>query len=183
MPLLLIAGLGAVLLLPLVLLPLSVIQRYRVGTARRPARAWLATVNLVTFTCAATFAIAGAALAGLWIPRALLFSSAALAAGVLLGMLGVATSVWEHKDRTIYFTPNRWLVLLITGLVVTRLAYGVWRGWQAWVTYGAGGGWLAASGAAGSLAAGALVVGYGAGFWGGVRWRIARRRAASLMSV
>ena len=38
-----------VLVLPLILLPLSVVQRYRVGTARRPARAWVATLNVVGF--------------------------------------------------------------------------------------------------------------------------------------
>ncbi|MBA3270257.1 MAG: hypothetical protein H0T71_07060, partial [Acidobacteria bacterium] len=56
--------------------------------------------------------------------------------------------------------------------VTARLIYGVWRGWHAWQASGDDGSWLAASGAAGSIAAGAVVLGYYLVFWVGVKRRL-----------
>ena len=48
MPVLLVLLLLAfVVLVAIALLPLTLIQRYRVGTARRPARSWVVAINLV----------------------------------------------------------------------------------------------------------------------------------------
>jgi hypothetical protein len=55
--------------------------------------------------------------------------------------------------------------------VTARLAYGFWRGWQTWRAGVEGASWFAASGAAGSMAAGAVVLGYYLAYWMGVRWR------------
>ena len=68
--------------------------------------------------------------------------------------------------------------MLLTLLVLGRLLYGFWRAWTAFYTWG-GEGWAASAGIAGSLAAGALLVGYGLGFWTAVRWRLARQRAVA----
>jgi hypothetical protein len=173
----------AALLLPLVLLPLSVIQRYRVGTARRPARVWVANLNIGGFLLAAGVVVVTAGITALWAPSALPATSAGLCAGALFGLIGLSLSKWETRAGHLYFTPNRWLVGALTLLVVARLGYGAWRFWQAWVAWGGEAGWLASTAASGSLAAGALLIGYGLGFWSAVRWRIARRKAAMLMQI
>ncbi len=186
MPVLLVALLllGAalvVVLLFLVLLPLSLVQRYRVGTARRPARGWVATVNLVSVAISALLFLLVAGITGLWVPNALRYGAAGLLAGCLLGFLGVATSRWEATPGALHYTPNRWLVLAITLLVAARLAYGVWRGWYAWRVTPGEESWLAVAGVAGSLGAGAVVIGYYLTYWAGVRRRF-RRHAPRLPS-
>ena len=50
----------------------------------------------------------------------------------------------------------------------------MWRSWHAWHARVDDTSWLAASGAAGSLAAGAVVLGYYVAYWIGLRWRIGR---------
>lgn len=174
-PLLIVALVGLVLLVPLVLVPLSIVQRYRVGTARRPARAWVATLNVVGFLVSSCVIVLTASVTALWVPPALPAAAAALAAGVVTGVIGLWLSRWESFDGTLYFTPNRWLVTVLTLVVVGRLGYGAWRTWDAWASWGSQGGWLASAGVPGSLAAGALLIGYGLGFWSSVRWRIGQR--------
>ena len=163
-----------VVLAMVVLVPISLIQRYRVGTSRSRARSWLVTLNVVGISVSMVFFLAGAAVSNIWIPRALLSALAGAAVGATLGVIGLALTRWEHSSVALHFTPNRWLVLAITIAVSARLMYGVWRGWQAWQVTGDDGSWLAASGAAGSLAAGAIVLGYYLVFWIGVRRRALR---------
>ncbi len=182
-PLLIVALVGLVLVLPVVLLPLSIVQRYRVGTARRPARAWVATLNVVAFAVSTLVLVVSATVMSIWVPGALSAASAGVSGGLLLGVIGLSLSHWESNAGVMHFTPNRWLVGVLTLLVVTRLLYGVWRAWVAWGTWGAVPGWTTEAGIAGSVAAGALLIGYGVGFWGGVRWRIAKRRAARMRYV
>jgi hypothetical protein len=182
-PLLIVALVVVALLLPVVLLPVSVIQRYRVGTARRPARVWVANLNIGGFLVAAGVVIVTATITALWVPSALSATAGALLAGALLGLIGLSLSAWETRAGHLYFTPNRWLVGALTLLVVARLAYGAWRFWDAWLAWGGEAGWLTSTGTSGSLAAGALLIGYGLGFWSAVRWRIARRKAAMLMQI
>jgi membrane protein CcdC involved in cytochrome C biogenesis len=183
MPLLVLALLGLAFLLPLVLLPLSIVQRYRIGTAERPARAWVATLNVTGFTLSAGVIMVTSTVMALWVPRALPVTLAALAAGVVLGAIGLSLSAWENRAGIMYFRPNRWLVGVLTALVLLRLGYGVWRSWHAWMAWGGEAGWLSSAGVAGSIAAGALLVGYGLGFWVGVRWRISRRQSAGLRYI
>jgi hypothetical protein len=160
-----------------VLVPLSVVQRYRVGSRRQRARSWVASLQVAGFTLSAGLLVVGAAISSLWIPSALLAASGGLIGGVVVGAIGAAVSRWEHHDGVISFTPNRWLALSLAAVVAVRLAYGAWRVWAAWST-GAPAAWTGA-GIAGSMAAGALLVGYGLGFWVGVRWRITRQRPAT----
>jgi len=54
--------------------------------------------------------------------------------------------------------------------------FGLWRAWQAWDADAGDGSWLAAAGFSGSLAAGALVLGYYLAFWAGL-WVFARNAA------
>jgi hypothetical protein len=169
-----LAALLLALLAALALMPLSLVLRYRASTARRPARGWLAALNVGAIGFSAILLLAGAAVTSAWVPRAFSYAVAGMAAGGVLGLVGLALSRWEASERTLHYTPNRWLVLAILLVVTARLAYGVWRAWHAWHTTPAEDSWLVASGAAGSLAAGALVVGYYLTYWAGV-WRRFRR--------
>jgi hypothetical protein len=174
---------GLAFLLPLVLLPLSIGHRYRIGTAERPARAWVATLNVTGFTVSAGVIMVTSTVMAIWVPRALPVTLAALGVGAVLGAIGLSLSAWENRAGIMYFRPNRWLVGVLTALVLLRLGYGVWRSWHAWMTWGGQAGWLSSAGVAGSIAAGALLVGYGLGFWVGVRWRISRRQSAGLRFI
>ena len=171
--------LGVVLLVVLgfiALLPLALVQRYRAGTSRQLARAWLAAINLTGLAISIVFFIAGAAITSIWVPYALRYTLAGLAAGCLLGLVGLALTRWEPGARALHFTPNRWLVLAITLVVTGRVLYGFWRGWRSWHSAVDGGSWVVASGAAGALAAGAVVLGYYLTYWAGVRRRLSRHR-------
>jgi len=158
------------------LLPLALVQRYRAGTSRQLARGWLATVNVVGLAISIVFFLTGAAMTSIWVPYALRYTVAGLAFGGMLGVIGLALTRWERGSRSLHFTPNRWLVLAITLLVTARVLYGFWRAWQSWRSAIDGGSWVIASGAAGALAAGALVLGYYLTYWIGVRRRLTRHR-------
>jgi hypothetical protein len=177
-PLVALAAALFVVLALIVLTPLSLIQRYRVGTARRMARGWVATLNLLALSLSVVIFLASAAVTNIWVPQALSHSLMGLAAGCALGALGLAMSRWEATPSSLYYTPNRWLVLAITLTVTARVMYGIWRTWQAWRLGLDDPSWVAASGAAGSLAAGAVVLGYYIVYWAGVRRRLRRQLRA-----
>jgi hypothetical protein len=168
------------LILPLVILavialiPVSLIQRYRVGTARRLARRWVATLNLFLIGISVVFFLLGALITRFWVPEAVRFTLSGLLAGVVLGLLGIALTRWEPHPGALYYTPNRWLILGITLVVTARVLYGFWRIWEASRASLEQASLVAASGAAGSLGAGAIVLGYYLAYWSGVRRRIAR---------
>jgi hypothetical protein len=115
-----------------------------------------------------------AAVSSVWVPGAFAYSASGLAAGCVLGVAGLALTRWERNPEALHYTPNRWLVLTITLAVGMRLCFGLWRSWHAWHTSPQGESWLAASGIAGAMAAGALVLGYYLAYWVGV-WIQARR--------
>jgi hypothetical protein len=156
--------------------PLLLLLRYRAGTARRMARAWIATVNVVSLFLSAGLFIWIAAMTNFWVPRAFEYSLIGMLSGCLLGLLGLALTRWERTASAIYYTPNRWLVLLVTLAVAARMIYGLWRIWHAWHTTGHDTSWLAAAGIPGSMSVGALVLGYYLCYFAGIRWRIANPR-------
>jgi hypothetical protein len=175
----LIIGVAAALLAVLAaiaLMPLSFVIRYRAGTARRLARGWVAILNFLAVAFSAALLLFAAAVTSLWVPPALRSTLAGLAAGVLLGLLGVWGSRWEATPRSLHYTPNRWLVLAVMLVVAARLVYGFWRAWHAWRLAGDDASWLATAGVAGSLAAGAVVLGYYLAYWTGVWIRIKLHR-------
>jgi hypothetical protein len=45
----------------IVLIPISLVQRYRVGTRRQPVRGWLATLNVAAFALSTILFLVGAA--------------------------------------------------------------------------------------------------------------------------
>lgn len=155
--------------------PLVLVLRYRAGKMRRRARIWVATVNLVSIAVSTPLFLWVAAITSLWVPKAFIYSLMGLLGGSLLGLLGLALTRWEKTPQALHYTPNRWLVLLITLAVTTRLLYGLWRIWHAWRTSGPETSWLAAAGVAGSMAVGAVVLGYYLTYSAGVRWRLRAR--------
>ncbi len=176
MPLLLLAIIPIALLLAVALVPLSLVQRYRVGTARRLGRSWVATLNFVTFATSASMLLVVSGVMSLWVPRALPSALVGLACGCLLGLAGLWLTRWEPGRAALYFTPNRWLVLGLTLVISARLAYGLWRAWHTWSAAADDTSWLAAAGVAGSLGAGAVVLGYYVTYWAGVRRRVLWQR-------
>jgi len=157
-------------------MPFGLVQRYRVGKARRLGRRWVATLNFSIIVFSSGLFLWAAALANFWIPKAFLYSIAGFVSGGLIGLLGLALTRWEEKPRTLHYTPNQWLILVITLVVTTRLLYGFWRGWQAWNTSGPDTPWLVAAGAATSMGVGAVVLGYYLAYAAGVHRRLKRHR-------
>ena len=175
MPLLIaVALILAAFVFALVMLPFALVFRYRYGTRRRRARVWVATLNAFSLAISTTIFLISAAFTTRWVPYS--FSSAALglATGAILGLLGLLLTRWERDGPLLFYTPSRLLVLGVTLIVTVRLAYGFWRGWNAWRAAQDGTDWIAAIGIPGSLAAGAVVIGYYLVYWAGVRSRAAR---------
>ena len=136
----------------------------------------MATANVVSIGISVVLLVGTAAVTTFWVPRALTYTLAGIAAGGLLGLLGLALSRWEPSSHGLHFTPNRWLVLAILLVVTARIAYGLWRSWNAWGEAADTTSWLATSGVAGAMGAGAVVVGYYLVFWTGVRRRFRRHQ-------
>ena len=154
--------------------PLLLVLRYRAGTARRRGRRWVATINLVSMLVSAGLFLWVAAMTAFWVPKAIFYSLVGLLVGCVLGLVGLAMTRWEATPQALYYTPNRWLILVITLAVTTRLLYGLWRVWHAWRTAGPDTSWVASAGIAGSMAVGAVVLGYYLTYSAGVRWRLRR---------
>jgi hypothetical protein len=131
---LLLVPLALVLLLALFLLaiPLSLILRYRAGRARRLTRRWVATTNLVSLVVSIALFLAAAGVTSFWVPRALAYCALGLLGGGVLGLIGLLATRWEPTPRGLWYTPNRWLVLLVTLVVTARIGYGFWRAWHVW---------------------------------------------------
>ena len=160
----------------IVLMPLTLVQRYRVGTSRRQARGWLADVNAVGFALSALMLLAGAAITNIWLPQAFVHALAGVAIGWALGIVGLWLTRWEATASGLHYTPSRPLVLGIIVVITARLLYGLWRSWHTLGTFVDHETWLTHSGAAGSLAAGGVVIGYYLTFGIGVGRRLRRHR-------
>ena len=171
MPLLIVP---VILLAAVALIPVALVQRYRMGTSRQRARGWLAAVNVVGIALSAALFLASAWLTSVRVPGAFRYTAAGLAAGGVLGIEGLWLTRWEPAPGSLHYTPNRWLVLGITLVVVGRMLFGFLRAWHTWRTGMEGATWFAAAGVADSMAAGAVVLGYYLAFWIGVRGRLKR---------
>lgn len=172
MPFLLLALVLLVPLAVIAVMPLILMQRYRAGTARRLARPWVATLNVVAMALSAALFLLTAAVTSAWVPNAFTSAGLGLAGGCVLGGLGLWLSRWEPTPHSLHYTPNRWLVLAITLAVTLRVLYGFWRGWMTVRATADGTSVIAAFGVAGSLGVAAVVIGYYLAYGIGVRHRI-----------
>ena len=166
----------AVLALAVVLLPLSLVQRYRVGTRRRAARGWMVSLNLAGVALSTVLFMFSAAVMSPWIPGAFTYAAGGLLVGCAVGLVGLVLTRWEPEPGGLHYTPSRILLLGLSLVILARIVYGFWRSWHAWAAAADTSSWLAASGAQGSLAAGAVVLGYYIVYWTGVRRRLTRAR-------
>ena len=163
-----------VILAVIALIPISIVQRFRVGTARRLARGWVAGLNLFAVLFSIAFFVLAAFVTSRWVPEAMAYALMGLGGGAALGLIGLLLTRWEYVNGRLHYTPNRWLILAITVIVAARVFYGFWRSWEAWKASLDSLAWVTASGVATSMSAGAVVLGYYAIFWLGVRRRIRR---------
>jgi hypothetical protein len=162
---------------------LSLALRYRAGTARRQARPWVAGLNVWATSLSAVFFLTFALLLSFWVQSAFRFALIGMCFGGILGLAGLAMTRWERRREGLFYTPNRWLAVVITLAIAARFIYGWWRathsgssgppGDQHWL--------ITASGTQLSLAVAAGLVGYYLMYSIGVRLRLARhdRRSTS----
>ena len=137
------------------------------------------TLNLIGLLVSTVLFLLTAAVTSRWVSDAFRYALVGLAAGCALGVVGLVLTRWEPGSRSLYYTPNRWLVLGLTLIVTARICYGFLRTWHAWQAAYDHKSAIAASGVAGSLAAGAVVLGYYLTYWAGVRRRLRRHRSAA----
>lgn len=145
MPLVIVAFTLFVILAAIALTPLALVQRYRLGTARRRARGWSATVNVAGLVFSSALFLAGAGITSLWVPNALPLTLMGFVSGCLLGLVGLALSRWEPAP----------------GSLLTRRTVG-WCSQSRW-WYGQAGIWILAELACVAHHAGLWFVGGGVG--------------------
>src|SRR4029450_4992356 len=106
---------------------LSLALRYRAGTARRQARRWVASLNVCATSFSAVFFLSFPFLLSFWVGSAFRFALIGMAFGAILGLLGLAMTRWESQPGGLFYTPSRWLALLVTLAIAARFVYGWWR--------------------------------------------------------
>jgi hypothetical protein len=155
---------------------LSVALRYRAGTARRQARRWVTSLNVWATSVSAVFFLSFTFLLSFWVGSALRFALIGMCVGSILGLLGLATTRWESRPEGLFYTPSRWLALIVTVAIAARFVYGWWR-----ATHSGGAsvpgdqhGLITASGTQLSLAVAAGLIGYYLVYSIGVRLRMKR---------
>jgi hypothetical protein len=173
-PIILIALLFFVLLAVGGVVLLSLALRYRAGTARRQARRWVASLNVWMTSLSAVFFLSFTFLISFWLGTAFRFALIGMCLGAILGLLGLALTRWERQREGLFYTPSRWLALLVTLAIAARFVYGWWRathsssapGEQHWL--------VTASGTELSLAVAAGLIAYYLVYSIGVRLLVAR---------
>lgn len=174
MPVLLIPLLlSAMLVLWLVLLPLSLWQRYRYGKARRLARRWRMTLNAWSLLLSVAVFLFVSAVSTVWWPGSLAYATAGLGIGAIVGVFGLAVTRFESTPQGWFYRPNPWLALALTLLVAGRIAMGfvqLYRQWRG----GAAANFLAVLDHASLLSVAGLLLGYYLAYAWGLKWRLAR---------
>ena len=171
MPVLLLVLLVVLVVVALwaLLLPVSLWARYRAGRARRRAQGWVVRANAWLLVASLVLFLGSAWIASHWIVPALRDAALGALAGGAIGIVGLWLTRFEREAGALVYTPNRWLVLGLTGLVAARLVAGLWFAWHRGVAAEA---WLQA----GSLfGVGGVLLGYCLAYTWGLRARLPRR--------
>ena len=152
---------------------LSLALRYRAGTARRQGRRWVASMNMWATSFSAVLFLCFTFLISFWLGPTLRFALAGMIVGGVFGLLGLVLTRWESQPEGFFYTPSRWLALLVMLAIAARLVYGWWHathsgapGEQHW--------FMSASGTQLSVAVAAGLIGYYLVYAIGVRIRITR---------
>jgi MFS family permease len=178
-PIILVALLFFVLLAFGGVVLLSLALRYRAGTARRQGRRWIASVNLWMTSLSAVLFLSFTLLISFWLGTAFRFALIGMGCGGILGLLGLAMTRWESQEEELFYTPSRWLALLVTLAIAARFLYGWWHAThsgssvpQHWL--------MTASGTELSLAVAAGLIGYYLVYSIGVRLQIVRHERSQV---
>ena len=175
MPIILPALLFFVLLAVAGVVLLSLALRYRAGTARRQGRRWVASLNVWMTSLSAVFFLSFTFLISFWLGTAFRFALIGMCFGAILGLLGLALTCWESQGEGLFYTPSRWLALLVTLAIAARFVYGWWRATHAGSSAPGEQHWLlTASGTELSLAVAAGLIAYYLVYSIGVRLQITR---------
>jgi hypothetical protein len=143
---------------------LSLVLRYRAGTARRQARRWAARLNVWMTSFSAVFFLCFTFLL-----------SFGMGVGGILGLFGLTLTRWESQSEALFYTPSRWLAFLIIFAIAARVLYGWWHATHAGISGTADqDSLITASGTQLSLAVAAGLIGYYLVYSVGVRLRVAR---------
>jgi hypothetical protein len=126
-PIILFALLVFVLLAFAGVVLLSLALRYRAGTARRQARRWIASLNVWATSFSVFFLLSFTVLLSFWIESAFRLALIGMCFGAILGLLGLALTRWEKGPERVFYTPNRWLAVVVTLAIAARFIYGWWR--------------------------------------------------------
>lgn len=173
MPLLIVPLLLLLLLAAAVLLwPLALWSRYRIGTSRRRPHRLLSKINALLLPASALLFLAAMLPTGLLVEHAFVHAGAGLLAGLLLGGLGWWLTRVEHQPGQVWYTPNRWLVLALTAVVTARIVVAITQTWQRMLGHQdvlASWGWLGTH--ASLFAVAGLLLGYHAAY----AWLLHRR--------
>jgi hypothetical protein len=153
---------------------LSLALRYRAGTARRRARPWAASLNVWLTGFSTVFFLSFSLLLSFWLGSAFRFALIGLGCGGILALLGLALTRWERRSDGLFYTPSRWLAVIITLAIAARFIYGWWRATHAGGSAASDQHWiLSASAMQLSLAVAAGLIGYYLVYSVGVRLQIA----------
>jgi hypothetical protein len=154
---------------------LSLALRYRAGTARRQGRGWVASLNVWLTTLSAVLFLSFTFLISFWLATAFRFALIGMCFGGILGLLGLAMTRWESQPEGLFYTPSRWLAILVTLAIAARFVYGWWHATHSASSAPGNQHWLMiASGTELSLAVAAGLIGYYLVYSIGVRLQIAR---------
>jgi hypothetical protein len=175
MPLLLLLPIAllALVALWLVLLPVSLWARYASGRARRRAQGWVVRGNAWLLAIALPIFLLSSWFATYWMDDALRDAGLGLLVGAVIGIVGVWLTRFERDAKGLVYTPNRWLVLVLTTIVALRILAGLWMTWrhasgdvsgalERWLDAGA---WTGIAG---------LFLGYALAYTWGLRARLSR---------
>ncbi|HEX4707171.1 MAG TPA: hypothetical protein VH229_05510 [Candidatus Udaeobacter sp.] len=178
MPIILLGLLLFVLLALAGVVLLSLALRYRAGTARRQARRWVASLNVWVTSFSGIFFLSFTLLLSFWVGPAFRFALIGMACGGILGLVGLAVTRWESQPEGLFYSPSRWLALLVTLAIAARFVYGWWRATHSDFGSSASGNqqhWLiTASATQLSVAVAAGLIAYYLVYSIGVRLRLAR---------
>jgi hypothetical protein len=154
---------------------LSLALRYRAGTARRQGRRWVASLNVWMTSFSAVLFVSFTFLLSFWIGSAFRFALIGMGSGAILALLGLAMTRWESQPEGFFYTPSRWLALLVTLAIAVRFVYGWWHATHAGSSASTDQHWLmTASGTQLSLAVAAGLIGYYLVYSIGVRLQVSR---------
>jgi hypothetical protein len=180
-PILLFALLVFVLLSFGAVVLLSLALRYRAGTARRQGRRWIASLNVFLTSLSAVFFLSFTLLLSFWIESASVFALIGMGCGGVLGLLGLAMTRWEKQPEGLFYTPSRWLALVVTLAIAARFVYGWWHATHSGTSSPGDQHWLfSASGTQLSLAVAAGLISYYLVYSVGVRLQVTRHEQRRL---